>query len=456
MPDVHNPKHAALPGMFSMNRMKNALIWVYLACAGAVSACVPISSESLAPPVPAASTATSAAQSTPPAEPAPAKTASSKPLPASTAEAEGIDPAALQKLLERARTTESDALVVMRNGKQIGAWYFEKPEVPIEAMSVTKSIVSLLVGALITDGKLKSIDQPVHEFYPEWKQGKKSQITLRHLLNHTSGIQSNPTTQEIYQSPDFLKLALSAELSSEPGTKFVYNNKAMAILAGVIRIASGKRMDEYARERLFEPLGIANVDWSLDKAGNPHAMAGLQILPTDLAKLGQIVLSRGKWEGRQVIAESYIEEATKQAQPFVPCGLLWWLLTDNTKRKLTSENLAGWKKVGVTPDVISKARALLDKEIEEKSYFEQLKKLVGEEGMKMLQQKEISAGKRVSFDVVGYNANGYLGQWIVVLPQEQIVVVRMRRYPGDEAKRDEMGLGFEDIVQLSRALPKKH
>jgi CubicO group peptidase (beta-lactamase class C family) len=98
------------------------------------------------------------------------------------------------------------------------------------------------------------------------------------LLNQTSGLQNlRTTTPEIYPSPDFVQLALAAELSSDPGSKFSYNNKAVNLLVGVVKQASGMRMDQYVATEVFEPLVIKDFTWTLDRAGNPHGMAGLQI-----------------------------------------------------------------------------------------------------------------------------------------------------------------------------------
>ena len=138
--------------------------------------------------------------------------------------------------------------------------------------------------------------------YPERRQGRKKEITLRQILNHTSGIQDLGNSSEVERSPDAVRLALAAELSDPPGTRFVYNNKAVNLLSGVIQKVSGKRMDLYMREELFSPLAITDVAWELDSAGNALVYAGLAIQPADLAKLGQLVLNRGRWRGRQLIA----------------------------------------------------------------------------------------------------------------------------------------------------------
>ena len=104
----------------------------------------------------------------------------------------GINLAALERLKVRAGQANSDAVVIVKDGKIIADWTFDKPAGPIEAMSATKSVVNLAIGRLIDQKKIQSIDQLVYDFYPEWKQGRKRLITIRHLLNHTSGLENNP------------------------------------------------------------------------------------------------------------------------------------------------------------------------------------------------------------------------------------------------------------------------
>jgi CubicO group peptidase (beta-lactamase class C family) len=186
-------------------------------------------------------------------------------------------------------------VVVTHQGELVGTWRFGKPKQIIETMSVTKSIVNLAVGRLVTKGLLSSIDEPVCTFYPEWKQGRKKNITIRHIMNHTSGLQNVPDAmEEVYPSPDLVQLALCAEVVHDPGTQSSYNNKAVNLLAGIVRKICGQRLDMFMKEEVFAPLGIEEFYWMDDHADNPHVMAGLGLFPEDLANLGQLVLNRGK------------------------------------------------------------------------------------------------------------------------------------------------------------------
>ena len=348
----------------------------------------------------------------------------------------GVDQAVLAKIKQRGQESRSDAIVIYKDGKLVAEWYFGKPQAPIEAMSATKSIVGLAIGRLIDTGKLKSLDQPVHEFFPEWKQGKKQQVTIRHLLNHTSGLQNVENTgAEIYPSPDFVKLALAAELDNDPGTKFAYNNKAVNLLAGIVKIASGKRMDVYIRDEIFTPLGITDATWSLDDAGNPQAMSGLQIRAQDLATIGLMLEGGGQWKGKRIISAKWIAESTgKPGQAFMGrYGLLWWLQTDFRGVIADDELVATWRKGGDSEAFIAKVKPLKGKVFTNREqFFAALEKAFGgKQGLETWYdntwRKGLPDGKVLPAPVTGFYADGYLGQYLVVIPSSHIVAVRQMR-----------------------------
>jgi CubicO group peptidase (beta-lactamase class C family) len=361
--------------------------------------------------------------------------------------ADEIDHPALDAVVKQAEASGSHALVVYHDGKLVGEWYFGKPVGPIESMSATKSIVSLAIGILVDEGKIKSVDQPVADFFPEWKQGRKKTITLRHLLSHTSGLQAEPNTVDIYPAPDFVQLALAAELSNDPGTKFFYNNKAVNLLAGIVQRASGKRMDKLLDEKLFKPLGITDYQWSLDRAGNPHGMSGLHIRPLDLAKIG-VALADGK-----IVSETWRKEMTTPGLNQW-CGLLWWLQGD-PKLTIDDSVIAEWRKAGQSEEFIKRVLPLKDRVLTREPFFVELGKIFNgprglDEWYDATWKRGLPDGKIVDVNVIGYNANGSAGQYLVVFPKQKLVAVRMRRVsddPKDQADHDkEMG-NFPKLVR---------
>lgn len=244
--------------------------------------------------------------------------------------AEGrVDAEALSRLVEDAEASRTTALVILHEGDVVGVWHDPRGERPIEAMSVTKSVLSLAVGRLLALGQLDSIDTPVHHFFPQWREEPRSRITIRHLLTHTSGIDSPMPTTPIYQSGDFVTFALHAEVVSEPGSSMAYNNNATNLLAGVVGEAAGMRADRFIAQELFGPLGISRFTWALDPAGNPHGMAGLRIRARDLALLGQLLLQGGVWNGEQLLPSAWIEASLSPGAPLSDAvGLLWWLIRE--------------------------------------------------------------------------------------------------------------------------------
>lgn len=158
----------------------------------------------------------------------------------------------LDSIIEQSEKTNTDALLIYRDNKIVYKNYFGKPVQQIEAMSATKSVISLAIGLLIDKGFLKDINEPVSKFYPEWRQGRKKNITIKHLLEHTSGLQNVTNAGiEVEVAPDVVQLALAAELDAEPGTTYSYNNKATNLLAGIVEKASGMKMDEFLRKKSF-------------------------------------------------------------------------------------------------------------------------------------------------------------------------------------------------------------
>ncbi|MBI5630503.1 MAG: beta-lactamase family protein [Elusimicrobia bacterium] len=314
--------------------------------------------------------------------------------------------------------------MILRRGKLVasqGAW-----DRKIYAMSATKSVASLAVGLLIDDGLIQSLDQPVSDFVSQWKEGEKSKITIRMLLNHTSGLDTHGRG---------VPYALNAPLVYPPGTAFVYNNPAVDLLGVVIEKASGVRADLYIARRLFEPLGIADWDWAKDSAGNPLIAGELQIRPADLAKIGQMVLDGGVWNGRHVLSKSWLERSVEASQPFDPtCGLLWWRDAQARSIGFTPRLLEAWGRAGVRAEVLDPMRPLVGRPMKDMgeliaamraayqghpSYLKELNAVLMRNRLQWYEVIELGP-------VEGFSAQGWLGQFLVVDLKRGLVGVRMR------------------------------
>lgn len=332
--------------------------------------------------------------------------------------------AQLDALVDEARATNTSALIVMRDGEVIVDEVIDgRGDRPIETMSVTKAVLSLVVGRAVTLGHLPGADVPVCEFFPEWRQGRKRDVTLRHLMTHTSGLQNVPMAPtEIYPSPDFVQLALCAELEHAPGSVFAYNNKAANLICGLLERATGQKADDFARAELFGPLGIEDLFWVRDRAGNPHGMSGLSLRARDLAWLGQLALDGGEAGGRPLIHRDWMEESTGPATSAFPqMGLLWWLRPQWTRIVVTSSHVEAVAASGFTPSV-----AALKACMGEWTSWGQLWPRLVAQGF---DREQVPRGVRWADEqfgpVAGFGHDGWLGQHLHVLPGPGLVAVRL-------------------------------
>jgi CubicO group peptidase (beta-lactamase class C family) len=362
----------------------------------------------------------------------------------------------LDNIRRAAEQANSDAVIILHDGEPVLEWYAEEDVPPIEIMSVMKSVAAIGIGRLLHLGLLDSLDQPVHTIYPEWRQGRKQDITIRHLLNHTSGLQNvQNANAEIYPSPNAVRLALAAELSEEPGSAIRYNNKATNLLSGIIEETYGQRMDQFFVKEIFRPMRIYEYGWRYDESGTPHAMAGLRLKARDLAKFGQLVLDEGMWEGEQLLSASYIDEMLAQGQPhYQLSGLLWWRLPspDEPTQYILDENrMAELSAAGIAAEDLARIRPFVGQTFTARAdRNEAMKRAFGEDWEKVLDERFQGTGiepvfRREYGDIVAYYGDGYLGQTLMVIPEKRVVAVRQVR--GDQEYDPETD-GFGNFKEL--------
>ena len=359
-------------------------------------------------------------------------------------------------LVKRAGETGTDALVVLRDGRLVGQWYFGGTAERIETMSMTKSVVGLVIGTLVDAGRI-ALDDRIAKYFPEWNQGRKATVTIRDVLSHTSGLQADDDTAEIYRSPDFLKLALCAEIIEEPGKHYRYNNKAVQLLSGIVATASGEPLDRYARKHLFEPLGIEDYEWSHDSAGNPHAFAGLKLHPVDVARIGQLMLDRGAWRGRRIVSADWVALSTTAGQPYDPeSGLLWFIVPEWQKKVLDDRAFETLRSSGLDSSILKKLLPLKGRAMPQNDFVDAVERALGAAGMeKWLDgtvRRGVPGGSSLFGPTAGYWSNGWLGQQLVILTGPRIVAVRMRKARPGGSRPDDGSKEFFDFVHKVRQL----
>lgn len=241
----------------------------------------------------------------------------------SSPEEQGMSSERLARLVEFGGNNNMDSLLVTRHGRIVlEATYAPfRPGLKHRINSATKAVVSTLVGMAMRDAKLDSTDRRVMEFFADRTianlDERKKAITIRHLLDMTSGLEWSEGLDgfrsflEMERSPDWQQFVLDRPMSEAPGTHFYYDSGNSHLLSAILTKITGKSALDYAREKLFGPLGIEDVMWRGDPQGISGGGAGLYMHPRDMAKIGYLCLRDGVWEGKQILPASWIEGVRK-------------------------------------------------------------------------------------------------------------------------------------------------
>jgi CubicO group peptidase (beta-lactamase class C family) len=200
--------------------------------------------------------------------------------------------------------------------------------------SVTKSVTSTMLGIAIDHGFISSIDASVFDFFPEHADlsvGRKGDITLKHLVTMSAGLEWDESTYPYadsrndlarwYRFPgDLVRFVLELPMVADPGTQFLYNSSLPNVLGEVIRRATGMRLDQFADEYLFAPLGITDYLWHFVRPDFVYASGDISLRLRDMARLGQLYLQDGMWNGERVLSSAWVQASASPA--FTIAG--WW------------------------------------------------------------------------------------------------------------------------------------
>lgn len=254
-------------------------------------------------------------------------------------------------------------ILIVRNGKLVFEEYFNGEDLDVTGLafkyvyktfdrntlhfqaSVTKSFTSALFGMARDKDLINSVDDALFSYLPEYadlKTVEKDKITVAHTLAMASGIpwdeSSYPYTDSrndmkaMLDSSDPIRFILSKNLVAAPGTRFIYNSGTTNVLGDIVRRKSGMLLTEFARQHLFNALGISDYLWMRFPRMNAMAVAsgGLYLRPRDMAKFGLLFLQEGRWNGNQIISKEWVEQSTQAhiaVDPYWDYGYQWWLRT---------------------------------------------------------------------------------------------------------------------------------
>lgn len=253
-------------------------------------------------------------------------------------------PEKLEKPFEDLQTV---AFVVVKNDSLVHEQYWDGfgPDSRSNSFSMAKTFVGVLIGAAIDEGKIKSIEQPVGDFLPEFREGENAKLKIKHLLTMSSGINFDEDyvspfayPAQAYYGDDLRKLTYGYQLTEEPGLKFKYLSGNSELLAFILERATGKSLSDYMSEKIWIPVGAKNnALWSLDReAGIEKAYCCFNSNALDFARIGQLYIDSGKWNGKQIISTEYVLNSVKPADLVnyddnsknTKYGYAWWLIPD--------------------------------------------------------------------------------------------------------------------------------
>ncbi len=263
----------------------------------------------------------------------------------STPEAQGMSSGALADLIDTVGARMQDSLLIVRHGRIVAEAYYApyRSGIPHDLRSITKSVISTLTGIEVREGLLDSTNHPVLDLFADKQianvDDNKKAMTVQNLLDMTSGIKwqeehytPDETISRMYDAPDRTAFVLDQPMSDPPGTKFQYNGGNPYVLSAIITRKSGKNAWDYAKEKLFAPLGIVTARWRKpDAQGVTDGEAGLSLEPRDMLKIGYLYLHDGMWEGERIIPASWVTYAEAGKFP-ATFGLhyanLWWSMPE--------------------------------------------------------------------------------------------------------------------------------
>ena len=251
-----------------------------------------------------------------------------KPLPRSTPQAENVSRKGIANYLSAIKEGEQDihSLMIVRHGKVIEErWFGDHAPDKLHALwSVSKTFTATGIGFAVSENKLKVTDKVISFFpdkLPETVSKNLKELEIRHLLTMSVGNDEKAVNQvRRTDGTDWVKAFLSVSFDRKPGTEFQYNSMATFMLSAIIQKVTGEKLIDYLTPRLFKPLGITGIIWEENPQGINVGGWGLNVKTEDMAKLGQFILQKGKWDGVQLLPESWIEEATTSHIASLPAG----------------------------------------------------------------------------------------------------------------------------------------
>ena len=258
------------------------------------------------------------------------------------------------KLNELNDKRKTKSFLVIKNDSILFEKYYDghKQTDISNSFSVAKSIVTSMMGKAIMEGKIKSLDQPVSDFFEEYKNGLASELTVGDLASMSSGMKWNEKyysviniTSESYFTDDLRSVILGQEIENKPGKEFRYSSGDTQLLAMIIEKATGTSLSNYLSQKFWDPMGAENLAlWQIDskESGMEKAYCCIAATARDFARFGKLYINKGKWGDAEILDSSFVELSLNPVfddSPFYGYG--WWLYEYEGKKVFTMNGHRG-------------------------------------------------------------------------------------------------------------------
>lgn len=278
-------------------------------------------------------------------------------------EDQGVDPAVLDDVHETFDSFPLLASVIVRNGYIVDEYYkdgYDENSVFV-LNSASKSVTSALIGIAIDMGIISGVDVPLSQYFPQVLEKDNEywqDITIFHLLTHTSGIDMSDTADwyDWRASENWVQYILDRHITSRPGTVFNYSTGNTHLLSAVLQQASGMTLEEFGKRYLFDPMGMESAGISTDAQGISDGGNGVSMNIYDMAKFGMLFLNEGEWQGEQLVSSEWVEESITvqfvRDSGSADYGYQWWVRTfgDNDYHAYFAQGHGG-QYIFVVPEI---------------------------------------------------------------------------------------------------------
>lgn len=277
-----------------------------------------------------------------PMEPMPGA-APARPLPIATGKQHSIAPAALDAAVEYARSMNSTALIIWRNGRIERGAYFKGRDAKslLVSKSLSKPLTAIAVGHAIQLGKIRSLDQPVADFLPEWRDTPKAEIRVRQLLDMRAGLMEQTVSNDpdhpvnrAYISPDLAKALIAYPLTHKPGTHYGYGNATAELVAVLIERATGERYADFVGKRILAAIGAPGGEiWVSKPGGLAHSGCCMTLPAESFLRLGILLADDGIANGERLLPRGYVAQMATGTTANPHYGLGVWIAGPYVQRR---------------------------------------------------------------------------------------------------------------------------